>query len=274
MSTTVLVVIGAGGMGATIAQRIGSGRTLLLADASPERLHTSAQTLTANGHTVLSAGVDVASQGSVADLAQYGASVGPITGVVHTAGVSPEQADISTILKVDLLGVATVLEQFGQVIQAGGAGVVISSMAGHLHPAIDPGIEQQLATAPARDLLALQACSPIRFVNSQHSYAFAKRANHLRVAAAASSWGTRGARINSISPGVISTSMGKGELDGGSGLVIQNLIDASAAGRIGTPDDIAAAADFLLSPAAAYITGTDLLVDGGITAAVKTATYS
>jgi NAD(P)-dependent dehydrogenase (short-subunit alcohol dehydrogenase family) len=162
-----------------------------------------------------------------------------------------------------------VLEQFGEVIEAGGAGLVIASMAGHFHPAMDLGVEHELASTPSRDLLAIPACAPALFGNPQEAYGFAKRANHLRVAAAASAWGKRGARVNSISPGVISTAMGDQELDGSSGEVIKAMIDGSAAGRIGTPDDIAAAVEFLLSPAASFITGTDLVVDGGVTGAVK-----
>jgi NAD(P)-dependent dehydrogenase (short-subunit alcohol dehydrogenase family) len=165
--------------------------------------------------------------------------------------------------------VALVLEHFGEVIEAGGAGVVIASMAGHFHPAMDAGVEHELASAPTAELLAIPACAPALFHNPQEAYAFAKRANHLRVAAAASSWAKRGARINSISPGIISTAMGMQELNGDSGKVMKAMIDMSAAGRIGTPDDIAAAVDFLLSPAAGFITGADLVVDGGITAAVK-----
>jgi NAD(P)-dependent dehydrogenase (short-subunit alcohol dehydrogenase family) len=205
----------------------------------------------------------------VTDLAAYAAALGPITNLVHTAGVSPEQADVDTILRVDLLGVALVLEQFGEVIEAGGSGVVIASMAGHFHPAMDPGVEHELASTPSRDLLAIPACAPALLGSSQEAYGFAKRANHLRVAAAATSWGKRGTRINSISPGVISTAMGRQELNGSSGTVIKAMVDGSAAGRIGTPDDIAAAVEFLLSPAASFITGSDLVIDGGITGAVK-----
>jgi NAD(P)-dependent dehydrogenase (short-subunit alcohol dehydrogenase family) len=269
LSKNVIVIIGSGGMGAAIAHRLGSGRTIVLSDVNSQTLDAATRALSANGHDVHAATVDVTAARSVIDLAAYAAALGPVTGVVHTAGLSPEQADIDAILQVDLFGVALVLEQFGEIIAAGGAGAVIASMAGHLHPAMEPGVEHELASTPSRDLLAMPACAPALLRNAQEAYAFAKRANHLRVAASASSWGKRGARVNSVSPGIISTAMGIQELNGDSGKVMKAMIDMSAAGRIGTPDDIAAAVDFLLGPAASFITGADLVVDGGITAAVK-----
>jgi NAD(P)-dependent dehydrogenase (short-subunit alcohol dehydrogenase family) len=175
---------------------------------------------------------------------------------------------------VDLLGVALTVEVFGDVIEPGGAAVVISSMAGHFQPPIPQDVEHQLATAPADELLSLPACSPEAITSSEAAYPFAKRANQLRVAAAASQWGLRGARINSISPGVIATAMGRRELAGSSGDVMRSMVDGSGIRRLGTPDDIAAAADFLLSPAASFITGIDLLVDGGVVAAVRTGTLA
>jgi NAD(P)-dependent dehydrogenase (short-subunit alcohol dehydrogenase family) len=269
LSNDVIVIVGAGGMGAAIAHRVGSGCTIVLGDVNSQTVDAAADALSVNGHQVHATTVDVTSPDSVADLAAYATTLGPVTRVVHTAGLSPEQAGIDMILQVDLVGVALVLERFAEVIQAGGAGVVIASMAGHIHSAMDPEIEKQLASAPTGELLAIPACAPAQFRNPAEVYAFAKRANHLRVAAAATSWGQQGARINSVSPGIISTAMGLQELNGETGKVMKAMIDKSAAGRSGTPDDIAAAVDFLLSPAASFITGTDLVVDGGVTAAMK-----
>jgi NAD(P)-dependent dehydrogenase (short-subunit alcohol dehydrogenase family) len=173
-------------------------------------------------------------------------------------------------LAVDLLGVALMIDEFGRVIEPGGAAVVIASMAGHMQPALDPAVAQRLATAPTDELLSLEACSTI--TSSQMAYPFAKRANQLRVAAAAVSWGERGARINSISPGVISTAMGRLELSSESGTLMRAMVDNSGLRRLGTPEDIAAATEFLLGPSASFITGTDLLVDGGVIAAIQSGT--
>jgi NAD(P)-dependent dehydrogenase (short-subunit alcohol dehydrogenase family) len=189
MRNDVIVIVGTGGMGAAIAHRLGSGRTIVLSDASSQNLDAATRALSEHGHDVHAEAVDVTSARSVTELAEYAAVFGPITNLVHTAGVSPEQADVDTILRVDLLGVALVLERFGEVIEAGGAGLVISSMAGHFHPAMDPGVEHELANAPSRDLLGIPACDPALFGNPQEAYGFAKRANHLRVAAAASALG-------------------------------------------------------------------------------------
>jgi NAD(P)-dependent dehydrogenase (short-subunit alcohol dehydrogenase family) len=266
----VLVIIGSGGMGLSIARRVGSGRVIMLADINRTLLDAAADALTGDGHQVLTQEVDVTSRASVAGLADAAASTGRVTAVVHTAGLSPQQASAAAVLAVDLLGVALTLDEFGRVIEPGGAGVVIASMAAHLYPALNPEAEHQLATTPTDDLLGLAACSEI--TDSRQAYPFAKRANQIRVAAVASAWGERGARINCISPGVISTAMGRLELSGESGGLIQTMVDNSGLRRIGTPEDIAAATEFLLGPMAAFITGTDLLVDGGVIAAVRSGT--
>lgn len=270
--TDVLAVIGVGGMGQAIARRLGSGKTVLLADYNEDTLGTAAASLSADGYRVESRSVDVSSAESVSALAEYAASLGNVAQVAHTAGLSPAQASAEAILAVDLLGVALVLQEFGDVVAAGGAGVVIASMAGHLFPPVTAEQVGALAHNPADELLELDFISPYLTAHPGIAYAIAKQANHIRVKAASTQWGRRGARINSISPGIISTPMGQQELESPVGDGMRAMIAMSATGRIGTPDDIAAAAAFLLGPDATFITGTDLLVDGGVVAASKTQT--
>ncbi|MDT5090514.1 MAG: hypothetical protein QOG47_3221 [Mycobacterium sp.] len=269
-NSDVLVIVGVGGMGVAVARRSGAGRTIVLADIDSVALMAAADALIQDGHQVLTREVDVTSRSSVAAVAETARAAGRVTAVVHTAGLSPQQASTEAVLAVDLLGVALSIDEFARVIGSGGAGVVIASMAGHLMPALDPDVERQLATVPAEDLLSLDACSNI--TSSQIAYPFAKRANQIRVAAAAGAWGERGARINSISPGVISTAMGRLELASESGGLMRAMVDNSGLRRLGTPEDIAAAAEFLLGPSASFVTGTDLLVDGGVVGAIRTGT--
>jgi len=268
----VLAIVGVGGMGVAVARRMGAGRVIVLGDVNTAQVERVTQQLSDDGHQAVTGHVDVTSRASVTEFARLAAASGRVTSVVHTAGLSPSQASAEVVLAVDLLGVALTLEVFGDVIEPGGAGVVIASMAGHFLPPIPQDVEQQLATVPADELLSLPACSQEAIDSSEMAYPFAKRANHLRVAAAASQWGRRGARINSISPGVIATAMGRQELAGPSGDGMRAMVSASGVRRVGTPDDIAAATEFLLSPAASFISGADLLVDGGVVAAVRTGT--
>jgi NAD(P)-dependent dehydrogenase (short-subunit alcohol dehydrogenase family) len=269
MKRQVLVVIGAGGMGRAIARRLGSGKALLLADFNETTLKSAADALRGEGHDVTAQHVDVASRASVGELAAKAAHLGEVVQVAHTAGLSPTQASAEAILNVDLLGTALVLEEFGRVIAPGGAGVVIASMAGHVSPPLAVEQDASLALAPAEDLLGLPFASPGTVTQSQLAYGIAKRGNHLRVQAASGPWGERGARVNSISPGVIATPMGQEELASGHGQIMRAMIEASGTGRIGTPDDVAAAAAFLLGPDSTFITGTDMLLDGGVLAALR-----
>jgi NAD(P)-dependent dehydrogenase (short-subunit alcohol dehydrogenase family) len=269
INTRVVVVIGAGGIGQAIARRQGSGDTVLLADRNPTTLAAAAETLQAAGHTVTTRPVDVASRDSVHALAQAAAELGDVVNVIHTAGLSPVQASPQAILAVDLVGVALVLEEFGQVIAPGGAGVVISSMAGYMQPSLDSEAEHILAQTPTDQLLQQQLLAPAAVPSSGAAYALAKRANHLRVQAAAVTWGERGARINSISPGIILTPLARDEMAGPGSQGYQRMIETSAAGRVGTTDEVASAAAYLLGSEAGFVTGADLLIDGGVIAALR-----
>jgi NAD(P)-dependent dehydrogenase (short-subunit alcohol dehydrogenase family) len=267
VTTDVIVVIGAGAIGQAIARRIGVGKQILLADINPDSLSATAALMETSGYNVSSHPVDISSHESVRALAAAAADLGPVTGVVHTAGLSPAQAPTEAILRVDLVGVALVLEEFGRVIAAGGSGVVISSMAGHMIPALTPEHDAALARTPADELMQLPLLQDLP--NSGAAYSISKRANALRVQAAAVEWGDRGARINSISPGIIFTPLAMDELNSPAGPRYRQMIEVSAARRGGTPDEIGAAAAYLMGPEGGFITGSDLLIDGGVIAAIR-----
>jgi NAD(P)-dependent dehydrogenase (short-subunit alcohol dehydrogenase family) len=272
VTADVLVVIGAGAIGQAIARRTGVGKQILLADINTDSLATTADVMEMSGYNVGTRPVDVSSRESVRELAAAAADLGPVTGVVHTAGLSPAQAPVEAILRVDLVGVALVLEEFGRVIAPGGSGVVISSMAGHMIPALTPEQDEGLARTPPDELLQLPLLQGLP--NSGAAYSISKRANALRVQAAAVEWGDRGARINSISPGIIFTPLAMDELNSPAGPRYRQMIEVSAAGRGGTPDEIGAAAAYLMGSDGAFITGSDLLIDGGVIAAIRSGRLS
>jgi NAD(P)-dependent dehydrogenase (short-subunit alcohol dehydrogenase family) len=267
-SAGVVVVTGAGGMGSAIVRRIGTGSTVILADVDARLLETEVGSLTATGYDVVGHLVDVSHKEAVDALAADAIARGPVTAVVHTSGLSPVQAPIDAILRVDLLGMALVLDAFGAVIGPGGVGVFVSSMAGTM-ASLDPGFELRLATTPTEQLLELPELAAGAIADADTAYVVAKRANQVRVRAASLAWGGRGARVNTISPGIIATPMGASELEGPSGAIMRAMIERSGTGRIGTPEDIAAAVEFLVSRRAGFITGTDLLVDGGVVASLQ-----
>ena len=264
---SVIVVIGAGSIGQAIARRIGAGKHILLADLRQENSDAAAKTLSEAGFEVSTAVVDVSSRTSVHALVETAIAIGAITGLIHAAGVSPSQASPSTILKVDLYGTALVLEEFGNVMESGGSGVVIASQSGHRLPALTTEEDKALATTATEELLSLSMLQPDKVKDSLHAYQLSKRGNSLRVMAEAIRWGKRGARINTISPGIIITPLAKDELSGPRGDGYRRMIEASAVGRAGTPDEVGAVAALLMGADGAFITGSDFLMDGGITAA-------
>jgi NAD(P)-dependent dehydrogenase (short-subunit alcohol dehydrogenase family) len=265
--TNVIVVIGAGSIGQAIARRVSAGKHIVLADLRQENADAAAKVLSDAGFDVSTTKVDVSSRASVQALVETAKSFGEISGVIHAAGVSPSQASPETILKVDLYGTALVLEEFGKVIARGGAGVVIASQSGHRLPALSAEQNSALATTPVEELLKLPMLQPGQVKDSLHAYQLSKRGNSLRVMAEAVRWGKRGARINTISPGIIITPLANDELKGPRGAGYRRMIDLCPAGRAGTPDEVGTVGALLMGADGAFITGSDFLMDGGVTAA-------
>jgi NAD(P)-dependent dehydrogenase (short-subunit alcohol dehydrogenase family) len=263
----VIVVIGPGQIGQAIARRVGVGKHLLLADVRQENADAAAEVLGNAGYEVSVATVDASSREAVHALVETATGLGDVTGLIHAAGVSPTQASPATIFEVDLYGTALVLEEFGNVIARGGAGVVIASQSGHRLPPLTVEQDKALATTPVEELLGLPFLQPDQVTDSLHAYQLAKRGNSLRVMAEAVRWGERGARVNTISPGIVMTPLAKDELGGPRGAGYRRMIEWSAAGRAGTPDEVGTVGALLMGPDGGFITGSDFLMDGGVTAA-------
>jgi NAD(P)-dependent dehydrogenase (short-subunit alcohol dehydrogenase family) len=269
MQSEVIVIIGAGGIGQAIARRQGYGKTVFFADIDDTVLKDAVAALEHASYKVASQSVDVTSRASVRALVDAAAAMGSVTQVVNTAGLSPNMASAAKVLEVDLYGVALVFEEFERVIAPGGCGIVISSMAGHMPAPLPPEQEHALAYAPTEELLALPFLSNDAVRDSMQAYGIAKKANHLRVQAASLSWGQRGARVNSISPGIIATPLAQHEMASESGPIYRAMIEASPSKRMASADEVASAAAYLMGPEASFIRGSDLLIDGGVIAAMR-----
>jgi NAD(P)-dependent dehydrogenase (short-subunit alcohol dehydrogenase family) len=262
----VVVVIGAGSIGQACARRVSSGKHVVLADLRLENAEAAAKTLSEAGFEVSTVSVDISSRESVEALVEIATAIGPVTGLINAAGVSPSQATPATILKVDLYGTALVLETFGNVIAPGGSGIVIASQSGHRLPALTAEQDRALATTPTEELLSLPMLQLDKVTDPLNAYQLSKRGNSLRVKAEAVRWGERGARINTISPGIIITPLAKDELTGPRGAGYRRMLELSPAGRAGTPDEVGNVAALLMGLDGAFITGSDFLMDGGVTA--------
>lgn len=262
----VIVVIGAGSIGQAIARRVSAGKHVLLTDLKKENADAAAKTFSEAGFEVTATVVDISSRQSIQDLIKKATAIGSVSGLIHAAGVSPSQAAPATILHVDLYGTAVILEQFGNVIARGGSGVVIASQSGHRLAALTPEQDKALATTPAEELLSLSFLQPDVVTDSLNAYQLSKRGNSLRVKAEAVRWGKKGARINTISPGIIMTPLAKDELKGPRGEGYRRMIEGCPAGRAGTPDEVGVVGALLMGPDGAFITGSDFLMDGGVTA--------
>ena len=262
----VVILTGAGQIGMAIARRIGYGKKIIVGDKNIDNANTIAKIMNDAGFDVTPIEMDLSSRESILNLITKAQEFGEISALINAAGVSPSQAPIEAILKVDLYGTAVLLEEVGKVIKQGGVGVTISSQSGHRMPALTPEADEQLATTPTEELLNLDILQPENIKDTLHAYQMAKRCNEKRVMAEAVKWGEKGARINSISPGIIVTPLAIDEFNGPRGDFYKNMFAKCPAGRPGTADEVANVAELLMSDKGAFITGADFLIDGGATA--------
>ena len=262
----VLILTGAGQIGMAIARRMGYGKKIVVGDKKKENALAVCTILNEAGFDAAAVETDISSRASILALLDEAQSFGDISMFVNAAGVSPSQASIETILKVDLYGTAVLLEEVGKVIREGGTGVTISSQSGHRMPALSVEADEQLAMTPTEKLLGLDMLQPENIRDTLHAYQMAKRCNVKRVMAEAVRWGYRKARINSISPGIVVTPLAIDEFNGPRGDFYKNMFAKCPAGRPGTADEIANAAELVMSERGAFITGADFLIDGGATA--------
>ena len=261
-----MILTGAGQIGMAIARRMGYGKKIVIGDKNPDNAQAVAKIMNDAGYDADAVEMDLSSRESIKNLIVKAQEYGDITMLVNAAGVSPSQAPVEAILKVDLYGTAVLLEEVGKVIREGGVGVTISSQSGHRMPALTPEEDEQLACAPAEELLELDILQPENIRDTLHAYQMAKRCNEKRVMAESVKWGEKGARINSISPGIIVTPLAIDEFNGPRGDFYKNMYAKCPAGRPGTADEVANVAELLMSDKGAFITGADFLIDGGTTA--------
>ncbi len=260
----VAVLVGAGSIGQAIIRRVAMGMHVVLADYSLANAEQAAKTLENAGYQCSTIKCDLGSKEDILNLVQFATSKGEVMYLVNAAGVSPSQAPVHHILQVDLYGTSVLLEEFGKVIAEGGSGVIISSQSGHRLPALPQEQNDALAMTPCDELLELPFLKAI--TDTLKAYQYSKRCNVLRVMYEATRWGRRGATINSISPGIIITPLANDELHGPRKDGYLRMIEASPARRAGTPDEVGELAEFLMSKRGRFITGADILIDGGTTA--------
>ena len=262
----VILWTGAGQIGMAIARRIGYGKKIVVGDKSLDNAQTISKIMNNAGYDVEPVTCDISSRESILALISKAQEYGEISQLINAAGVSPSQAPIETILKVDLYGTAVLLEEVGKVIKQGGCGITVSSQSGWRMPALTPEQDEWLATAPTEELLSADFLQPQNIRDTLHAYQLAKRCNVKRVMGEAPKWGKRGARINSVSPGIIVTPLAIDEFNGPRGDFYKNMFAKCPAGRPGTADEVAALVELMMSPQGAFITGSDFLIDGGATA--------
>ena len=262
----VMILTGAGQIGMAIARRMGYGKKIVIGDRNINNGQKISEILTNAGFDAEYVKIDISSRESILKLISKSKEYGDIKMLVNAAGVSPSQASIEDILKVDLYGTAVLLEEVGKVIAPGGVGVTISSQSGHRMQQLTAVEDEQLAITPTEELLNLSILKPENIKDTLHAYQMAKRCNEKRVMAESVKWGEKDARINSISPGIIVTPLAIDEFNGPRGAFYKNMFAKCPAGRPGTADEVANVAELLMSDKGAFITGSDFLIDGGATA--------
>ena len=261
----VMILTGAGQIGMAIARRIGYGKKIIIGDKNLNNAQKISKIMNDAGFDTAAVEMDLSSRPSILNLIAEAQKYGDIAMLVNAAGVSPSQAPIETILKVDLYGTAVLLEEVGKVIKQGGVGVTISSQSGWRMPALTAEEDELLATTPTEELLNLDILQPQNIRDTLHAYQIAKRCNEKRVMAEAVKWGNRGARLNDIAPGIVVTPLAVDEFNGPRGDFYKNMFANCPAGRPGTADEIANVAELLMSEKGAFITGSTFLIDGGAT---------
>ena len=262
----VMILTGAGQIGMAIARRMGYGMKIVIGDKSIKNAETISKIMNEAGFDTEPVEMDLSSRESIQNMIEKAKSFGEISMLVNAAGVSPSQAPIEAILKVDLYGTAVLLEEVGKVIKKGGVGVTISSQSGWRMPALTAKEDELLATTPTEELLNLPLLQPENIKDTLHAYQMAKRCNEKRVMAQSVEWGKRGARLNDIAPGIVVTPLAMDEFNGPRGDFYKNMFAKCPAGRPGTADEIANVAELLMSEKGAFITGSTFLIDGGATA--------
>lgn len=266
MSNQVVLLMGTGQIGLAIARRIASGKKIIVGDISPRNIDAIVSTLVESGFDAEGKQVDLSSRKSLIDYLDFANSKGEIFQLINAAGLSPSQTTVQKILEIDLYGTAVLMEEVGKRIAVGGSGVTISSQSGHRMKALTPEEDEMLALTPTEEPLSLDILKRENIEDTLHAYQLAKRCNVKRVMAEAVSWGQRGARINSISPGIIVTPLTLDEFNGPRGAFYKNMFQKCPAKRPGTPDEVGHVAELLLGEQGGFITGSDFLMDGGATA--------
>ena len=261
----VMIVTGAGQISMAIARRVGYGKKIVMGDKNIENAKAISTIMKNAGFDVEPVEMDLSNRESIKNMISKAQKYGKITMLVNGAGVSPSQAPIEAILKVDLYGTAVLLEEVGKVIEEGGVGVTISSQSGWRMKALTAKEDEQLATTPTEELLSLDLLQPENIKDTLHAYQLAKRCNEKRVMAQSVEWGKRGARVNAIAPGIIVTPLAIDEFNGPRGDFYKNMFAKCPAGRPGTADEVANVAELLMSDKGAFITGSTFLIDGGAT---------